>query len=106
MRLLLTTIILSLLFGAGCSHQTSSGPAPVVVPTKYKPKIGKTRKQDLQEQFGDPDWCIGDGTGEICRFRRGTQQQDARHRDIVEELVVGFDAQGVLKGIKSGSPHR
>lgn len=94
-----------------CSHQeTTTGEARAKLDETYENRIGKATKADLVQDFGTPEWCRPQDTGEeICRFYRkeGTKWMgpttDRTHYDVYDQIVATFDPGGVLRTFKATS---
>ena len=75
---------------------------------RYTKRIGSATKSDLVQEFGSPNWCRPQTTGEeSCRFYKklGTKwmgdPNNRTHYDQFDELVVDFGTDGTMKGFKA-----
>jgi len=97
--------------GLGCaSQETGSSQAREKLEKSFEPQIGKATKSDLIEQFGPPQWCRQQESGnETCRFARkvGTKilgdKKDKTDRKRVEQydnVLTDFDGNGRLRSFE------
>lgn len=94
-----------------CSHQeTTTAEAQKKLETSYEDRIGKATKNELVQDFGTPQWCRPEDTGdEMCRFYRktgtkwGGDSTDRTHYETFDQVVAEFDKAGVLKSFTATS---
>ena len=110
MRVLL--LGLSLLLVMSCSHQQTAAQARQNIESQYHSKIGTATKQDIMEEFGNPEWCKLDDSGaETCRFIlkkgvkwiNGTDKTDKTELMQFDQITAQFDSDGILRGFKANA---
>ena len=94
-----------------CSHQQTATQAREALESRYTPRIGKATKQDIMEEFGNPEWCKLDDSGsETCRFILkkgvkwvGTDNTDKTELMQFDQITAQFDSDGVLRSFKANA---
>lgn len=95
----------------GCaSNETKSSEARQKLENAFEPQVGKATKADFIEQFGPPQWCRQQESGnETCRFARkvGTKwvgdkkdKTDRRRVEQYDNVVTEFDGYGKLRSFE------
>ena len=100
------TLLLFLITLAACSGKKmiTSAEAREKLENRWSGKVGVATKSDFVEEFGVPDWCKPETTGEeTCRFYKkvatlwtGEKREKVAHAAF-DEVMANFDAKGVLK---------
>jgi hypothetical protein len=97
---------------SSCAHkETTSADAKKALVGRYEERIGKATKEDLIEDFGNPEWCRPqEETGnETCRFYRKKDtkwmggKKDRVHYEAYDQIFADFDSSGVLKTFKASA---
>ena len=114
MILRVTFIVALALVFTHCSHQKeNTAQAEKSLQDRYEPKVGSATKNELVEEFGNPEWCKVEPSGsETCRFyhKKGTvwigDKDNKRDKKPVEEfdqVIADFDGNGTLRSFKSSA---
>ena len=93
----------------GCASKETTADAKKKLDVAYEQRVGSATKEDMIEDFGNPEWCRPDeNTGdETCRFyrKKGTKwmgdKKDRKHIDQYDDVVAQFDTKGVLRSFKA-----
>lgn len=96
---------------AGCAHKETSSQIRARLDSRWESQLGSATKSELIEDFGIPDWCRKEESGEeSCRFfkRKGTQwvgekKTEKRYYSTYDEILADFDNQGKLKNFKTNA---
>ena len=110
-KMLMVLIPLSL--SLSCTNkEVTTAEAEKKLSDKYTPKVGVATKNEIMEEFGNPEWCKPDASGsETCRFyrKKGTkwigekEQKDKKALERFEQIIADFDTNGILRGFKSSA---
>lgn len=103
-------IVLGLAAACASKKTLSTADALKDLNSRYEGRIGKARKAELVEEFGQADWCEQKPGGtETCRFYRqmgtiwkGDKENRTRY-DSYDEVVAEFDPQGIMRDYKARS---
>lgn len=104
-------IILVLVGMSGCAHKETSSEARSQLDSRWESQLGSATKSELIEDFGTPEWCRKDDSGEeSCRFFRpkgtkwiGAHKMDRSYYSAFDEILADFDSVGKLKAFKANA---
>jgi hypothetical protein len=107
-RWVFTAIILGAI---SCAHKETSSDAKKKLDTQWEKQIGVATKAQLIEDFGRPEWCRKNETGEeTCRFYRkkgtrwvGEEKLDKKNYESFDEVLADFGYDGKLKNLKTSA---
>lgn len=112
MKRILSFMILLSLVAVSCATKkdVDTSDARKELEDRYMRRVGTATKSDFIQEFGAPNWCRPQNTGEeTCRFYKklGTKwmgdASNRSHYDQFDEMEVDLDTDGKLKGFKANA---
>lgn len=104
-------IALTLILASCAGKKETTVEAGEKLKNKWEPKVGSATKNEFVEEYGNPEWCKQEASGdETCRFyrKKGTKwigdketKRDKKPVEQYDQVIADFTADGVLKKFTS-----